>query len=106
MGVLILGIFYVKLIFALRSKICLTKDVTFLNKSCGDWHTVEKSIIIPISYEELDEEEVEMFPQNNDYNTYYNAVSDFDIDKEKEKEGENIFEPEIDDELEVTTRPL
>ena len=63
---------------------------------------MKKSIVIVVSYEGLDNEVVEMVPENNDSNNYYDVVSDSDSDKEAEKEED--FEPEIDDKLEVTLK--
>ena len=51
-------------------KICLAKDLTFLNKSCGEWDKMEKPVVVPISYEGSDEEKVKIIPKNSNYNNY------------------------------------
>ena len=49
----------------------LTKDLTFLEKSYGEWYKVEKSTQVPMSYEgSVDEKKVKTFLaeySNNDF---------------------------------------
>ena len=60
-------------------KISPTKDVNFLQRPFGEWNKVEKLTVAPMSYEGLDEEEVEV-DLGNDKNTNnnYNLVGDLD----------------------------
>ena len=49
--------------------IILTKDVTFLQKTYGQYAKVEKPVLVPMSYEGLDdEEEIETVPAVNNNN--------------------------------------
>ena len=48
--------------FNAKTKIILTRDVTFLQKSYGDYHKVGKPVLVTTSYGGLDDEEgLEMF---------------------------------------------
>ena len=71
-------------------KISLTKDATFLVMSFGEWNTVEKPTVVPMSYEGSDDEKVKVISGNDENNNNnYNVVNDF---KSKDEEGENFFE--------------
>ena len=65
-------------------KISLTKDVTFLHKSYGEWSKVEKPVMVPKSYEGPDNhDEVKMVSGNNQNNhLYYYVVNNSKSDKE------------------------
>ena len=65
----------------LKTKNCLTTDMTFLNKPHHKWDKVEKSVIIPINYGRLEEKEVEMIPESNNSNNSCNVVSDLTVKK-------------------------
>ena len=54
--------------------ICLTKDVNFLTKSYGEWAKIEKTVVVPISYDGSDEKEIELIPANDNSNNYYNLI--------------------------------
>ena len=57
-----------------KLKICLTKCVTFLNKSHSEWDKVEKPAFVPIRDERA--------PKNYNSNNNYSAISDSVSDKE------------------------
>ena len=76
---------------------CLAKNVTFLNKSYGEWDK-------PISYHGSDKGEFEIVPEKNNTDNNYNVVSDFESDKKEEKKRGKVFKLKIDYELDL--RPL
>ena len=45
-------------------KICLTKYMTFLNKSYDQWGKVKNPVLVPASYEGLMRERLKWFPNN------------------------------------------
>ena len=62
---------------------------------------MEKPVVVPICYEEPDEEDIKMVPRNNDSNGE-NSLLDSDNHKKGKKEEETFSEPKINDELQVT----
>ena len=79
----------------------LIKDVTFLNKSYGEWSKVEKPVLIPKNYDGLDdEEEIKMASTNKDNNNG-NILRDSENDDEAKK---NFFEEWVNDEIKVTPK--
>ena len=58
-------------------------------------HVVNESgrnpIVVPISYEGSDEEEVKMVPKNSNVNKSYNIVYDSRCDGKEKRIGENLF---------------
>ena len=77
-------------------KIILTRDVTFLHKSFGEFSKDEKPIFVTTSYEGPDNEEklktVSIISKNND-NSNVGTVSNSDNDNEK------VFDEDIDDKV-------
>ena len=73
-------------IFNTKTKqIILTRDVTFLRKSYGEYSKVEKPVVLNTSYEGSDdEEELEIVPVDNKNNDV-NVVSDSDSDSSDEE---------------------
>ena len=69
-------------------KINLIHDVTFLNKSYGEFNKVDDTVIVPMSYEGLNDEDVDdsIFINNRSNNNDYNVVSD-DTESESKEEG-------------------
>ena len=65
---------------------CLTKNVTFLNKSYCDWDKTDKQTVARISYEMSDDEGLEMFPEKGSLNNGCNEVCIFNSDSKEEKE--------------------
>ena len=61
--------------------------MALLHTSCGKWSKVEKSVMVPTSYERSDnKKELEMVPtKNNYYYHYYNILSDSNSEKEAKK---------------------
>ena len=56
--------------------------MTLLDKLCSEWNKVDKPTIVPIIYEESDDEEVVMVWGNKINNNHYNkTVSDFKSEK-------------------------
>ena len=85
-------------------KIILTRDVTFLQKSYGEYTKVEKSILLTISYEGLDsEEELEPIPIVNNNNNI-NLVGDSNSDDDIENDNNKLFEEDLDDKVNVTPK--
>ena len=80
----------------------LARDITFLQKSYGDYNKVEKPVLVTTSYEESDDEEkLEMVPvvdNNNNNNDNYNVVS---YSKSK---SEDNFEDDINQEVKATPK--
>ena len=63
----------------------MARDVTFLQKSYGEYSKVEKPVVLNTSYEGSDdEEEHEMVPVDNKNNDV-NVVSDSDSDSSDEE---------------------
>ena len=68
-----------------NKKVSLTKNVTFLHKSHGEWNKIENPTVVPMNYERLDndEEEIKMvFAHNEDNNNYINMGCDLESDDE------------------------
>ena len=66
----------------------MTKDVTFLQKSYGEYSKVEKPVLVTTSCESSDdEEEFEMVPKINNYENS-NVVNDSISDNDSE--GDNV----------------
>ena len=61
----------------LLGSLSLTKDLTFLDKSYGEWHKVENQAVVSMSYEGLEDDEDKLALVHNEkiYNNY-NVVSD------------------------------
>ena len=84
------------------TKIILTQNVTFLQKSYGDFNNVENHALVTISYEGLDdEEELEMVTIISENKNDYNVVSD---SKSDDKSEENFFDEDINKEVEATCK--
>ena len=47
-------------------KTCLTKDMSFLGNSCGEWNKMQKLALVPMSNEGSDDEEIETLLGNNE----------------------------------------
>ena len=82
--------------------IILTYNVTFLHKSYGEYCKVEKPVILPTSYEGLDNEEepeiVSIENNDNGLNVVSNSNSD-SSDNDLETNGENLFDEDVDNEV-------
>ena len=82
--------------------IILTRDVTFLKQSYGEYSKVEKPLILHTSYEGSDdEEELKIVPVDNKNNNI-NVVSDSRTDtndNDFENNEENFFDEDIDDQV-------
>ena len=75
-------------------RIILTWDVTFLNKSYGDYNKVEKPVILTMRYVGSDKEEEFEIVSNNNNNGDMNIVSNSDSDSSNnnlENIEENFF---------------
>ena len=53
---------------------------------------MDKPVVIPISYEGLDNEVIKTLPEDNNYNNCYYIISDSDSDDQEKREEENFFE--------------
>ena len=75
-------------------KIILTWDVTFLQKSYGEYSKVEKPVLVTKSYEGLDcEEELEMFPISvNNNNLDIDPIRNTDIENDIKNVSNNKIE--------------
>ena len=86
-------------------KIILTRDVTFLQKSYGEYTKVEKPTVLTMIYEGLDDkEELETVPIESNNNNI-NVVSDSDSDssdQDFESIEENFFDDDIDDQVKAS----
>ena len=84
-------------------KIKLTKDVTPLDESYGEWTKVEKPTIVPVSYEGAhnDKEFERVLACNENKTNNYNLVSNLERD---DKVEENLFGEQIEDKIEVTPK--
>ena len=85
----------------------LTRDVTFLQKSQGEYTKVDKPLVVNTSYEGLDKEEelkrVPVVVNNNNVN----IVSDSDTNSSEEdfeNNDDNFFDEDIDDQVKVTPK--
>ena len=79
------------------------KDVTFLQKSYGDFSKVEKPVLVTRSYEGLDDEEkLEMIPviNQNSY-SYYNVISN---SKSKRHDEVMLFDKDFDVDIEINPK--
>ena len=86
-------------------KIISTRDMTFLQKSYGEYSKVKKPVLVTMSYEGLDEEEeLKMVPIINNNNNNNNIVSASDSDTDIENDNKNVFDEDIDDEVKVTSK--
>ena len=56
--------------------ISLTKDVTLLSESFGEWNKIKKPTVIPMVYERLYNKEIKV-SANNGNNNKHNVVSNF-----------------------------
>ena len=65
-------------------KIILTWDVTFLQKSCGEYSKVEQHVIVTMSYEGSDDEQKHKTVPVIDNNNKVNIVSDSDSNHHKQ----------------------
>ena len=85
----------------------LTRDMTFLQKSYGEYTKVEKPAVLTMSYEGLDEdEELETVPVENNNNNV-NVVSDSNSDsrdEDFESIKENLFDDNIDDQVKASPK--
>ena len=91
-----------------NKKNILTWDVTFLQKSYGEYTKVEKTVVLTTSYEGSDEEEeLEAVPViNSNYNI--NVVSNSDSDSIEEDVNNNkeiFFDEDIDDQVNYEKAP-
>ena len=89
-------------------RIILTRDVTFLNKSYGEYNKVEKPVILRTSYEGSDEEEEFKIVSENNNNGDINIVSDSDSDlsdNDLENNEENFFDETIDEQVIASPKP-
>ena len=79
-----------------------TLDVTFLQKSYGEYSKVEKPVVMNTNYEGFDdEEELEIVPaddKNNDVNVVSNSNSDSSNEDFKNNE-ENFFDNDINNKV-------
>ena len=87
-------------------KIILTQDVTFLQKSYGEYTKVEKPAFLTMCYEGSDDqEELETVPVENNNNNNVNVVSDSDSDSSDEdfkSIKENLFDDDIEDQVKAS----
>ena len=89
-------------------RIILTCNVTFLNKSYGEYNKVEKPTILKTSYEGSDEEEEFETVSKNDNNGDINIVSDSDSDlsdDDLENNEENFFDEDADKQVIALHKP-
>ena len=71
-------------------KITSTRDVTFLQKSYGEYSKGEKPVLVTISYEGLEnDKELKMGPIISNKNNY--NVSDSDSDTDIINDNKNLF---------------
>ena len=83
-------------------KIILTRDMTFLKKSYWDYN--EKPVLATMTYEGSDdEEELERVSVVNQNINNYNEVSDSKSESDNKSE-ENLFDVDIDKEVEATPK--
>ena len=82
-------------------RIILTLDVTFLQKSYGEYSKVEKPVVLNTSYQGSNgEEELEIVPlynKNNDVNVGSN--SDIHSSEDFENDKENFFDEDINNQV-------
>ena len=84
-----------------RQKIILTRDMTFLQKSNGEYNKVEKPVLVTASYEGLDDEnKVKMVPIISNNNNS-NVVSDSNRDDDTKSENKNVFDKDVNNEVKV-----
>ena len=86
-------------------KIILTWDVTFLQKSYGEYTKVDKPVVVTTSYEGSDEEEELETVHIVTNNSNVNVVSDSDSDSSEEdfeNNNDNFFDKYINDQMKVT----
>ena len=67
------------------SKICVTKNISFINKSYSKWDEVDKPALVPISYNGSDCADIKQFPKII-IPMIINVVSDFNSDQEEGRE--------------------
>ena len=83
-------------------RIILTRDVTFLQKSYGEYSKVEKPVVLNMSYEKSDDqEELKIVPvdnKKNDVNVFSNSNSD-SSDKDFKNNKESFFDEDNNDQV-------
>ena len=88
-----------------KKKIALTWDMTFLQRSYGEYTKVEKPAVVTKSYEGSDEEEeLKMVPIVIN-NKSVNIVSDSESDSSKDSiknNDDNFFDNDINDQVKMT----
>ena len=92
-------------------RIIVTGDVTFLDKSYGEYHKIQQPVILTTSYERSDdEEELEIVSKNNNNNSDVNIVSNSNRDSSDDdlENNEEIFLDKDDNEqvISLPTTPV
>ena len=84
--------------------IILTRDITFLQKSYGEYSKAEKPVLVVMRYEGSDNyEELRTAPVVNTKNNV-NIVSDSNNDDDIENDNKTFFDKDINDEVKVTPK--
>ena len=85
----------------------MTQDVTFLQKSYGEYTQVVKPVVVTMCYEGLDdkEEELDMVPVVNNTDNSISIVSDSNSDvseEDIENSEDNIFDEDVDNQVKIS----
>ena len=83
----------------------MTRDVTFLQESYGEYTQVEKPMVVTTSYDGLDEEEeletVSIVNNNNSVNTVSDSNSD-SSEEDFKNSKDNFFDEDVNDQVKIS----